>query len=138
VFTRRLFQAGDWDPYNFYCSDINAPVPSFTGTYISTATDTTVAISVAAKYRSNGTYLFGYCNRTSQGYSGNVFTKLFSSGVYGTSVQANNTTASGEMGLPEVSFRNVNNDSCLVIWGGIFWIQYLRYRRMQRTIYRYK
>lgn len=120
VFTRRLYQAGDWDPYNFYCSDINAPLPSFTGTYISTATDTTVAISVAAKYRSNGTFIFGYCNRTSQGYSGNVFIKLFSSGVYGASVQANNTTAGGEMGLPEVSFRNVNNDSCLVIWGGYF------------------
>ncbi|MBS1492551.1 MAG: T9SS type A sorting domain-containing protein [Bacteroidetes bacterium] len=118
VFTRRLFQNGDWDPFNFYCSNINAPVPSFTGTYISGTTDTTVAISVAAKYRSNGTYLFGYCNRTFQGYSGNIFINLFTSGVYGGSVQVNNTTAAGERGLPDVTFRNVNNDSCLSLWAG--------------------
>jgi len=117
VLTRRLYQDGDWDPYSFYCRDINAPTPNFTGTFVSTATDTTVAVAITAKYRSNGTYLMGYCNRTFQGYSGDVFIRPFNSGNFGENIQINNITAAGQVG-PDVCFRNVNNDSCMAVWAG--------------------
>ena len=121
VSARRLWGGGDWDPCYFYTSAINAPTPGFVMGYIHDQPDTTIGVCVAAKYRSNGTYLFGYNNRYLSNFVGNIFIRPFSSGSLGANAQVNPagyaTTAAY---IPDVSFRNVNNDSSLAIWNGVF------------------
>ncbi|MBN8569498.1 MAG: T9SS type A sorting domain-containing protein [Ignavibacteria bacterium] len=119
VVTRRLYGGGDWDPYYIYSSDISAANPVFTSGYVDASNDITLGVSAAALYRSNGTYLFAFNNRRSSSTS-DIFTKQFRNGALGTVVQANPSGTQGTplWGSPDASFRNVNNDSCLVIWGG--------------------
>ena len=120
VVTRRLFGGGDWDPIYFYSADISAATPVFTSGYVNASSDTTLGVSVAALYRSNDTYLFAFNNRRSSSTSA-IFTRQFRNGGLETLVQANPSGIPGTQlwGSPDASFRNVNNDSCLVIWGGI-------------------
>lgn len=119
VVTRRLFGGGDWDPIYFYSADISAATPVFTSGYVESSVDTTIAVSVAAMYRSNGTYLFAFNNRRGSS-SSIIYTKSFTNGTLGALVQANPSGIPGTSlwGSPDAGFRNVNNDSCLVIWGG--------------------
>lgn len=117
VVTRRLFGGGDWDSYYFTSADITVASPVFTKGYVSTSTDTTLAVSVAGRQRSNGSYLFGYSNRNGSTGQAKIYIAPFTTGSL-SSVQVNpsNIAAYG-LGSPNVTFRNVNNDSCLVIWG---------------------
>lgn len=119
VVTRRLYGGGDWDPFYFYYADISEASSVFTSGYVESSSDTTFGVSVAALYRSNGTYLFAFNNRRSSSTS-DIFTKQFRNGALGTVVQANPSGTPGTQlwGSPDASFRNVNNDSCLVIWSG--------------------
>ena len=117
VVTNRLLSAGNWDPYYFYIPNIN--INEFNGGFVNSQTDTTLGVSVTAKYKSNGGYLFSYNNRV--GFNGsNIFMRPFSAGSLGTNVQANPPDMPGTtiFGLPDAGFRNVNNDSCMVVWGG--------------------
>ncbi|MBP9095239.1 MAG: T9SS type A sorting domain-containing protein [Ignavibacteria bacterium] len=116
VVTNRLYLNGDWDPFNFHSEDISAAAPIFNNTFLSSSTDTTISVSVAARYRSNGTYIFGYSDYKQPGT--NVFIKSLKNGTYSPSIQVNNIQSSPNFGHPDVSFRNVNNDSCFVVWGG--------------------
>jgi hypothetical protein len=120
VCARRLYAGGDWDPYSFYTTDITAAVPTFNGAYVDNSSDTTSGVSVSAKYRSFNTFLFGYNNKTGNGANGNIYIRPFTSGSMGTNTQVNpgNVIGTGFYGSPDVSFRNVNNDSCLAIFGG--------------------
>lgn len=120
VITNRFFSDGDWDPYNFHTNDITISNPTFSNAYLSSSTDTTFAVCVAAKYRSNNSYLFGYADYKIAGSNryANVFTKTFKNGIYGASTQANNFYSDSYYGFPGVSFRNVNNDSCFMVWNG--------------------
>lgn len=115
VVTNRLYLNGDWDPFNFHSEDISAAAPIFNNTFLSSSTDTTISVSVAAKYRSNGTYIFGYSDYKQPG--SNVFIKSLKNGTYSSSIQVNNFQSSPNFGHPDVSFRNINNDSCFVVWG---------------------
>ncbi|CAN5592322.1 hypothetical protein BH10BAC5_BH10BAC5_07210 [soil metagenome] len=117
IITRRLFAGGDWDPYFFYSANANWSVPVYSTGYVNTASDTTIGVSVAGKQRSNGSYLFAYNNRGSGTYS--VYSRLFI-GTLGVNVQLNppGVTGTSIYGFPDAAFRNVNNDSCLVAWGG--------------------
>lgn len=117
ILTRRLYGGGDWDPYYFYSAGINSGAPVFSKDYVSSTSDTTIGVSVAGRSRSAGTYLFAFNNK--MGSYGNVYIRPFVSGTQGTIVQVNPIIAANLYGNPDASFRNVNNDSCLVIWGGI-------------------
>jgi len=121
VGARRLFGGNDWDPYYYYTTDVTTSVPVFNNNYVNSSSDTTMGVSLAAKYRSPGVYLFGYNNRTMQESRGNIFIRPFTGGSLGTTVQVNPAGffATGFYGSPDVSFRNVMNDSCLAIWGGV-------------------
>ncbi len=119
VVTRRLFAGGDWDPSYYYSADISAETPMFTSGFVESSGDTTIAVSVAAMYRSIGTYLFAFNNKRGA-TSSIIYTKSFNNGTLGALVQANPSDIPGTQlwGSPDASFRNVNNDSCLVIWSG--------------------
>lgn len=119
VLTRRLFGGGDWDPYYFYSADITTGAPVFSNNYLSSTTDTTMGVSVAARQRSNSSYLFAFSNRLGPNES-KIYTRTFNTGSFGALTQANpnNLTGTNIYGYPDAGFRNVNNDSCLVIWGG--------------------
>jgi len=122
VVTRRLIGGGDWDPYYFYSANIASGVPpAFTTGYVEGTVDTTLSVSVAALYRSNGTYLFSF-NNLKNFYTANIYTKQFNNGLPGLVVQANPVGIPGSAGwgFTDAGFRNVNNDSCMVIWGGNF------------------
>ena len=116
--TRRLYGGGDWDPFYYYSSDITFLSPIFTSGYVESSNDTTIGVSVAALYRSNNTYLFAFNNRRSS-TSAAVYTAKFNGGFLAPFVQANPSGIPGTTiyGNPDAGFRNVNNDSCLVIWG---------------------
>lgn len=120
VIVKRLYGGGDWDPYSFYTSNITSGTPTFTGAYVDELTDTTMGVSVAGKPRSNGRYLFAYNNKLNGPNDSRVFSRPFLSGVMGSSVQVNpaNLPGTSRFGYADASFRNVNNDSCLVIWAG--------------------
>lgn len=120
VCARRLYAGSDWDPYSFYTTDITAASPNFSGAYVDNSSDTTVGVSVAARYGSANTFLFGYNNRYQVTSQGNIFVRPFTNGAMGTGTQVNPTNVSGTgyYGSPDVSFRFVNNDSCLSIFGG--------------------
>ncbi|CAN5592436.1 hypothetical protein BH10BAC5_BH10BAC5_07230 [soil metagenome] len=117
--TRRLFGGNDWDAYYFYSSNSNAPAPTFTGNYVDSSTDTTFGVSVAGIQRGNGTYLFAYNNLKGANNS-TINIRGFNNNFLGTIVQSNpsNIQGTNRYGTPDAGFRNVNNDSCFVIWGG--------------------
>lgn len=119
VLTRRLFGGGDWDPYYFYSTDITAGAPVFTNNYLSSTTDTTMGVSLSARQRTNGSYLFAFSNRFGPNES-KIYTRTFNTVSFGALTQANpnNLPGTNIYGYPDAGFRNVNNDSCLVIWGG--------------------
>ncbi|MBS1495128.1 MAG: T9SS type A sorting domain-containing protein [Bacteroidetes bacterium] len=119
VTVRRLYGGGDWDPYYFYTSNITGGAPIFDANYIDEFSDTTTGISVAGRPRSNGSYLFAYNNRRGENFSA-VNSRTFNAGVMGSTVQMNPTNVGGTnyYGYASPSFRNVNGDSCLVIWSG--------------------
>lgn len=119
VTVRRLYGGGDWDPYYFYTSNITNASPIFDGNYLDETADTTSGISVAGRPRSNGSYLFAFNNRRGENFS-TVNSRTFNAGVLGTTVQVNPSNVGGTnyYGYASPSFRNVNNDSCLVIWSG--------------------
>jgi len=122
VATRSLYAGEDWDPFYFYTSDITNDAPVFTNGYVHTFETTTMGVSVAANYRVKGSYLFAF-NEKSGPNTADVFIRPFKNGVLGgftSMVQVNpeNIPASNSFGAPDAGFRNVNNDSCLVIWGG--------------------
>ena len=119
VVTRRLYSGFDFDPYYFYSPLVNSTTPSFSNNgYVDNSTDTTYGISVAAKYRGNGSYLFAYGNAFHGFLTENIYIKGFNNNVFGTTVQSNPPGTFGTIFGPDASFRNVNNDSCLVSWGG--------------------
>lgn len=120
VVTNRLFSNGDWDPYNFLTNDITVSAPTFNNAFVTTSTDTTFTVSVAARYRSNNSYIFGYSDYKTLGPTryANVFINTLKNGVYNTPTQVNNVLSDSYYGFPGVSFRNVNNDSCFAIWSG--------------------
>lgn len=119
ILTRRLFGGGDWDPYYFYTTDITAGAPVFSNNYLSSTSDTTMGVSVSARQRTNGSYLFAFNNRFGPNES-KIYTRTFTAGSFGALTQANpnNLPGTNIYGYPDAGFRNVNNDSCLVIWGG--------------------
>ena len=121
VATRRLFGGTDWDAYCFSTTDISTAVPVFFESFIEPppATDVTLGVSVTANYRSNSSYMFAY-NTLVMGGKANIFTRPYNNFLMGTLVKSNpdNSFGSDLYGYPDAGFRNVNNDSCLVIWGG--------------------
>jgi hypothetical protein len=118
VVSRRLLGGGIWQPYCHYSPEINSPLPTFLiGQVGSTSSDTTMGASVTGRYRSNGTYLFAWNNKF--GSYGNVFTRPLTDHQLRLQNQSNPIIATDFYGTPDAAFRNVNNDSCLVIWGGI-------------------
>ena len=121
VVTRRLFGGGDWDPYYFYTPDMTVASPVFGTGYVNSTADTTYGVSVAANYRSSAnTYLFAYNNLRAGVVGGNIYSRPMTGGFPGLNVQVNPTgvVATNVFGTPDATFRNVNNDSCLIIWGG--------------------
>lgn len=117
VVTRRLLGGGNWQPYYFYSSGINASLPSFSMGQIDNTTDTTIGVSVTARYRTSGTYLFAYNKKINQ--NGNIFGRPLTAGSLGAAYTASPTSlGTTYYGNPDAAFRNVNNDSCLIIWGG--------------------
>ncbi|CAN5592517.1 hypothetical protein BH10BAC5_BH10BAC5_07240 [soil metagenome] len=119
VVARRLFAGGDWDPFYFYCPQINSATPTFSSGFVNSSADTTIGVSVVAKYGGNGSYLFAYNNR--KGLNGsNILIKGANNTTFGSEVQSNPIGIIGTtvFGTPDAAFRNVNNDSCFVIWGG--------------------
>ena len=121
VVTRRLFGGGDWDPYYFYTPDMTVASPVFGTGYVNSTADTTYGVSVAANYRSgSNTYLFAYNNLRVGVLGGNIYSRPMTGGLPGTNVQINPTAVIGTnyAGTPDATFRNVNNDSCMVIWSG--------------------
>lgn len=119
VVTRRLFAGGNWDPYYFYTTDITPSIPDFSVGFVDNTADTTLGVSAAGLYRSNGSYLFAFSNRRGPNNS-TINIRQFKGGILSTAVQANppNLAGTSGYGYPDAGFRNVNNDSCLVIWGG--------------------
>lgn len=122
VITRRLFSGVDWDPYYFYTPDITIGAPVFHYGFVDNSGDTTLGVSVAANYRSNGSYLFAFNNKLGQN-SSKILIRSFKNGVlapFATLAQVNplNVPGTNLSGLVDAGFRNVNNDSCLTIWGG--------------------
>ncbi len=117
VLVNRKFTQSDWDPYNFFCSYINATVPSFSGSYVNSSTDYPYSVSATARYRSNGAYLFSFSSSQFVNII-DCFIRPFTSGTYGAETKINSVNADYYKGFPDVSFRNVNNDSCISIWGG--------------------
>ncbi len=120
VCVRRLYGGGDWDPYSFYTTNVTTGTPAFVGDYVNSTTDTTIGVSVAGRIKSNGSYLFAFNNRLNGPNDSKIYTRPFSNGIIGTQVQSNpvNITGTNFYGNPDAGFRNINNDSCLVIWGG--------------------
>lgn len=117
VVTRRLLGGGIWQPYYFYTTIINTPIPTFNSGQLDNTTDTTYGVSVAGRYRSAGSYLFAYNKKINQ--NGNIFGRLLTAGSLGTAYLAcPNNLGTTYYGSPDAAFRNVNNDSCLIIWGG--------------------
>ena len=123
VVTRKLFGGGDWDPFYFYTSNITIGAPVFNFGYANSSSDTTLGVSVVANYRSNGSYLFAFNEKLGQ-FKSSVYIRPFTNGelgVFSTLTQVNNpltNPGSNLNGLVDAGFRNVNNDSCLTIWGG--------------------
>ncbi|MBS1513795.1 MAG: T9SS type A sorting domain-containing protein [Bacteroidetes bacterium] len=121
IIVRKLFGGTDWGPYCFWSPNIPAAVPPFQAAFVdnSPGENITLGVSVAANYRSNGSYIFSFSNRYTGGKS-NIYTRPFYNLTLGTQVKSNpdNIYGSDNYGSPDAGFRNVNNDSCLVIWGG--------------------
>ncbi|CAN5592377.1 hypothetical protein BH10BAC5_BH10BAC5_07220 [soil metagenome] len=117
--TRRLFGGGDWDPYYFYSAQINAAAPTFTSGFVDSSSDTTYGVSVAGLQRGNGSYLFAFNNLKGLNTS-TINIRGFNNNVLGFTVQSNpvNIPGTNIYGIPDAGFRNVNNDSCFVLWAG--------------------
>ena len=117
---RRLYGGGDWDPYYFYSGNINAPTPTFSAGYVESTTDTTYGVSLCAMYKGNGSYLFAWNNFYHGTFNGNIFIKGANNLTFGSITQANTPSnlGTGFFGIPDAAFRNVNNDSCFVMWSG--------------------
>ncbi|MBS1494670.1 MAG: T9SS type A sorting domain-containing protein [Bacteroidetes bacterium] len=120
VISRSLFDGNDWDPLYAYTQDITIGAPVFDYGYVQPSASITMGVSVAANYRAKGSYLFAFSEKFDQ-ISGNIYIRPFKGGQLGaqsTMVMVNNIAATTTLGLPDVGFRNVNDDSCLVIWSG--------------------
>jgi len=121
VVSRRLYGGIDWDAYSHHTTNMDAALPSFLEDYIEPppGTDITLGVSVAASYRSNGSYMFAYSTLVAP-TKANIYTRPYYNMTLGAVVKSNPDNAFGSYiySYPDAGFRNVNNDSCLVIWGG--------------------
>jgi len=116
ITVRRLFGGGDWDPYYFTSTDFTVLSPTYTNGYIESSSDTTLYVSVAGRSRSNGSYLFGYANRYGATGQARDYIAKYGTTISSTLINPPGIPAFG-LGGPNVTFRNVNNDSCMAIWG---------------------
>jgi hypothetical protein len=119
VITRRLYGGNDWDPVCYYTTDITAVAPAFEGRYIDADTNISMGVSVAANYRSKSSYMFAFSTKVYLTNKTDIYTRPFYNLIFGSAVKSNpdNVFGSTLYGFPEAGFKNVNNDSCLVIWG---------------------
>jgi hypothetical protein len=117
VVVRRLYGGGDWDPYWFYTADISSASPLFNPDFVDERTDTTTGVSVTGRTRSNGTYLFAFNNREGENNS-KVYIRPYNYIGIGFMSLANHVPGTNYYGYADAGFRNINSDSCLVIWAG--------------------
>lgn len=121
IATRRLFQNGDYDCFYYYSSNLNNNNGNFNQMgYVANNSDTTLSISLTARYRSFDNFLFAYADKNPDGTGirSNVMGRQFKLGALQSIYYANpiGTYGTGTWGAPVAAFRSVNNDSCLIGW----------------------
>ena len=111
----RQFNATDWDPY--YRRTSNNGV-SWTGGYVSSATDTTVYSDVVAIPRVMNTFRFAYSVSLS-GATTDFYSRSFNKGTFLTSFKLNPVGGSVGFTPGRAGFRYGASDSCFNIMEGV-------------------